>query len=181
MEEVQFHRIKLTLVGFPFQYTPVLLCSTCPFDAFHVFIPWGNNAVNQSRHAVEESWQANGNQRLGPNIEMHLNFFPSSFSRVRSHTPVRTNTNPHSRWRTRHNIFRAHTELQVLIYIQLEMSIYSSCNLSILLLIPTCVYVRRFESDSVHHGSLVWKSWNPYVPVWAGGFVCLGYWAADSH
>lgn len=76
------------------------------------------------------------------------------------------------------------TELQVLIYIQLEMSIYSSCNLCLWLLIPVCACVPKCESSFL---CLIW-CFARYL-MWRVGIslglcervvMCLGYQVCES-
>lgn len=142
-----------------------------------------NNAVNQFSHAVEESftnghWQANGNQCLGANIGTRFNFFSSSLRRVQIYTLVQRKRNTHTGADAEHTTYseRAPTVLQVLIYIQLEMSIYSSCNLRLWLLIPMCVCVCPSVSCpfSVSDFAAIW-----YVRVslclCERVVMCLGY------
>lgn len=95
-------------------------------------------------------WQTNGNRGLGANIGMHFNFFSSSFHSVRIYTLVQRSRNTH---RCSHTTYSDHTltELQVLIYIQLEMSIYSSRNLPLIINTNVCrcaqAWIVLFVSD----------------------------------
>lgn len=105
-----------------------------------------------------------------------FNFFSSSFHCAQIYTFVqrrRNNTGAHAQHTTYPE--RTPTELQVLIYIQLEMSICSDFNLP-LIIKPMCVcvpcaqvWIVLFASDLVLRCYLMCQSWNLFcgcVKVW---------------
>lgn len=148
------------------------------------------NAVNQFSHAVDEIFanrhcQTNGNEGLGANIGMHFNIFHLVFTVCR-YAHLTKETEIHTGADAQHTTYseRTPTAFQVFIYIQLEMSFYSSCNLSLWLLIQMCVCVPKCELSFL---LLIWC----FTAIWCvragislclceSVVMCLGYQVCES-
>lgn len=105
------------------------------------------------------------------------------------YTLVQRNRNTQSCIHTHHikHIHRARQQsFKYFIYIQFKASIYSTCNLSLWLLIPMCVCVPKCELSFfvyhlVLHFYLMFESWNFVVPLYKCGYVFgLQSWWTDS-